>query len=238
LKQKNPLSDNLTQSQPWTTIEDKDSLANATMARASLAFQDWVETTGKHENRSDSVWGRSSHFFYVNDESIESVINPIRASEKSGNFLVLVDARKHLDSCSWEESDYRQEDYREHDFQDVLAEIPDTSWKLYAADEFKGICRMFLRHYDPWNNGMCIEVFQSAPYVHSAWDYTSGAMDHNILYPDKVGYDVYKMLKQFYGPDHLRSVCFDTDEAQTGLQRMCGYAGGYRKEQFTYPWYL
>lgn len=240
LKEINPLSEKLTQTQPWTVIKDKDSLANATMLQACQAFQKWVDTIGAHENdgRNYLATHRRSYFIYVNEESIESIINPVRASEKTGNFLVLVNSREHLKSCKEKETDFRDDLNRDKDFQDVLAEEPDTSWKLFAANEFKNMYLLFSLEHNPWYGDLDCEDFQTAPFVYPACVFGHPHVDHDILYPDKVGYDVYKMLKQFYGPDHLRSMCFEADEAQTGLQRMCGYAGGYRKEEFSYPWYL
>lgn len=58
-----PFERQLVESQPWTVIEDKDSLANATMSQASLAFQNWVNTTSIHQNQFHSFTGRISFSF-------------------------------------------------------------------------------------------------------------------------------------------------------------------------------
>jgi len=238
LKQLNPLSVKLTDSQPWTVVEDRDSLADATMKQACQVFQNWVNTVGSHENQGQIAMsiGRNFQFIYVNEESIESVLNPARASEKTGNFLVLVDVRDHLASCEEKEADYRKDYNRDQDIRDVLADVPDTSWKLITANEYKGHYLQLLREWDPWWGGM--NEFNSAPYVHPANLLGPGDMNHCILYPDNIGFDAYRMLKHIYGKGYVRSACFELDSAETGLQRMCGYAGGERKEEYTYPWYL
>jgi hypothetical protein len=46
------------------------------------------------------------------------------------------------------------------------------------------------------------------------------------------------MLKNIYGNDHVRSMCFREEEARTGLQRKFGYAGGYNKEDYIGPQFL
>jgi hypothetical protein len=233
LKEQNDLSDKLAQSQRWTTIEDKD-LDNATMANASLTFRKWADGECAYAEYQP-VAPRHQYFIYVNAESIESILNPDRAVEKSGNFLVLVNAGRYLESCKETEACWRDDINVEEDIRDVMADTEDNTWKLIPATSFQRVYVIFLVDPDPWHQYS--SEFQSAPYVYHRFDWHM-VMSDFILYPDKLGYDVYLMLKQIYGKTHSRSVCFETDEAQTGLQRICGYAGGYRKEEFTYPWYL
>lgn len=64
------------------------------------------------------------------------------------------------------------------------------------------------------------------------------AVDDLILCPDPMGCNMYKMLKQIYGWNHLRTICFEMEEAQIGLQKVCGCAGGWGREEYTKPKYL
>lgn len=236
LKEQNPLNGKLFQ--PWTTIEDKHKLANASLSVASLAFQEWVDATSTDVSRElNTSQPRHQYFIYVNEESIESVINtvPSRVWERTGNFLVLVDANSHIESLRETKDFYlRNNSTAGRDVRDLMAETEDITWKLIPATDLKSTYILFLRDPDPWYQGF--NEFQSAPYVYHQFD-VEITLDSLIVGPDP-GYDVCKMLKKMYGKNHPRRVCFETEEAQSGLQRICGYAGGWRREEYTHPCYL
>lgn len=213
--QYNPIQP-LAQSQPWTTIEDKEKLDSATMSQATLVFDKWVKIAGVEEMHNPRGM-RYQYYIYVNEESIESVINPVRAAEKTGNFLILVSLR---DSLIGEEDD----DSRPEEYFDDQADFCDRSWKLIDAKNIKGIFNNnwnWYHFYDDASGGMGPPIVY---YRHS--HFRAGEEGELLRYPDPVGMDVYKMMKQIYGKEHPRSRCFEAPEAQSKLQKLRGYAGG------------
>lgn len=202
-----------TQSQLWTTIEDKETLDGATMLQATLIFQGWVSSIGSEEMRF-MQGPRYQYYIYVNEESIQSVINPIRQAEKTGNFVILVSLRDNL--MGEEEDGDRHETY----FED-MADLGDESWKLIDAYSIQSV-------FDTsWDGNRWYDYssrWRGPPFVHFRHS-TSGEVDL-LRYPDPVGVNVYKLLRRIYGKGHLRSRCFEAEEAQSVLQRLRGYAGG------------
>lgn len=75
----------------FTTVEEKDKLANATLSEASVAFQEWVRSDGAPILPEGRGYGipRWQYYIYVNEESIESVLNAKYANQLTGNLLFL-----------------------------------------------------------------------------------------------------------------------------------------------------
>jgi len=160
------------------------------------------------------VW---NYYVYVNEESIESVLNPIRAKECTGNFLVLVNATLSTGGESDEndpDATYTPENDGEESFKLVSINGIVLDYIFYAED--------MNSWYPPGN------TWDGPPHVEGSgmWRDWWG----RVLKEDEEGalrLDVYLMLKQIYGKGHYRSPCLVDDAAQTRVQRLRGYNGRF-----------
>lgn len=200
-----------------TTLEDKEKLDGATMYDASIRFRNWSIGEGAiSEKGSYSASPRWEYYIYVNEESLESVINPERAKEITGYFLILVNLRNaiRVESNDEDPSGYYPEDEGDEAFKLIVADtmVYDYPWAAEDPDSWYGHCSLW---YGP-------------PFVHGR---SSFMMDWwaGIVQEDKkgaIGLNVYNMLRRMYGKGHYRSPPFTAEAAQTNAQRLRGYNGG------------
>lgn len=209
----------------WTTLEDRTNLDIATMNQASIVFMNWAETAVK-EKKAELQGPRYTLYIYVNDESIESIINPARSAERSGNFLVLVvdcqDIELSKMRSSFENTSLSPNARTE--LQDFFADDGDDSWKLICAKEIETVYLDAGNSPNGWYNYS--DRWQGPPYVHYRFPFTFEE-ESLIKNPDPTGIDVYRMMKTMYGRNHERSVCSENQEAKSKLQRLRGYQGGF-----------
>jgi hypothetical protein len=191
--------------------------------KACDAFQAWIESTGSQERPKHGGSPRYNYFIYVNEESVDSILNTDQSYKNPRHFLILVDYRRHLEESSrGPTSPYMSAEARlqmENDF----ADSGDDSWKFIDALQLKSIFLdvWFDRHgwygYDSVWNGPPFVFYQLS---HSATEHTA------LKNSTPAGLNVYRMMKQIYGAEHPRSICFQDEEASTTLQRLRGYKGG------------
>lgn len=193
------------------------------MSNASDAFQAWRGSTGAEERPRHGGSPRYNYFIYVNEESMDSILNTDQRYKNPRDFLILVDYRHHPGGSSrGPASPYISDEARlqmENDF----ADFGDDSWKLIDALQLKTIFLdvWFDRHgwygYD--------SVWNGPPYVF--YRLSHSATEHTVLKNSTpAGLNVYRMMKQIYGAEHPRSICFQDEEVSTTLQRLRGYKGG------------
>ena len=156
----------------------------------------------------DLYSSRHKFYIYVNEESLKSVVNPVRAEEKTGNFLVLVSTDYNVHSQTFEED------------KDLYTEVDAGNWsfKLIPATDLLKFYAQEAEDSNLWN----IEpINQFPPFIqhkHYGWRPLKFLENH-----DPVGYDCYKMLKQIYGKANARSRFFEADEATSDAQKIMGF---------------
>lgn len=145
-------------------------------------------------------------------KSIESILNPLRAKELTGNFLILVSARSSLTDED-EESTTEPQNRVDTAFKLIVADAMVQHYILYAEDPD------YYHPFDEWNG---------PPFIESSRSWNTDWWEKLLQEDDKgmVGLDVYKMLKGIYGKGHWRSKAFENEVARTREQRLRGYDGG------------
>jgi hypothetical protein len=203
IKAQNVVQEPIQQFQAWTFFEDQEKLDGASMIQATHYFQENVKSLAVKENLQRT---RSSFYIYVNEESLESVVNPIRAKEDTGNFLVLVSVLENLDS-------------QERGPWNLYTEEDDGDWsfKLIPADKMLTFYAEDAEDPNLWN----LEPINEFPSYITGKHY--GWRAHEFLEkPDPVGHDCYQMLKQIYGKGNERTRFFEANEASNEVQRIKG----------------
>jgi hypothetical protein len=121
-----------------TTVEDEDKLGNATLVEASLAFQEWLRHDGAPilPEGGASRTPRWQYYIYVNEETVESVVNPRYSNQITGNFLVLVNLGVNL--------------VEKHDEIFDPQDIPDESFKMVVVDGLVWHYILYAEEADHW----------------------------------------------------------------------------------------
>lgn len=173
----------------WTTIEDEPNLNNATMYEASKRFEEWVKTKGAQEMGKVCKHAPPRHYFYfyVNEESIQSIINPVRAAEVTGNFLIMV----FLTSNLLNEFD---DDPNELATVHSLSVDPDESFRMISP---WGIANYYADYEEDVNVWYEYGIHSGPPFVGGGR--ISEEKIRILEQKYEVGLDVYMMLKRIYG---------------------------------------
>ena len=116
-------------SMAWTIIEDADKLDSADIVETSRRFKDWVGNQGKQEMQGSVLsdawhyYPRYIFFIHVDEESLESVVDDVKARKEDGYFCKVVNAnmvllnepeRKIQDAKEDEDEDEDEVELRKH----------------------------------------------------------------------------------------------------------------------------
>ena len=213
----------------WTAIEDKDNLNGAAMSRASDAFQAWTGSTGSEERPRHGGSPRYNYFIYINEESIYGVLDASQQSGNAYNFLVLVDFRRHLNASMRGPSSFQISESAKTRLETDYANHGDDTWKLIDALQLKNIFLDVWMDRHGWYG--YDTIWNGPPYIF--YRFSDRTTEHILLKNSTPsGLNVYRMMKQIYGTEHPRSICFQNEQASTTLQRLRGYKGGDWVDEF------
>jgi hypothetical protein len=71
----------------WTVVEDAETLDSASILHTTHKFQAWVKADEREETQGNFCTPRYYYFVYVDEESLESVINDEKARDQAAGYF-------------------------------------------------------------------------------------------------------------------------------------------------------